>query len=653
MKGNVPNLTNLLFPNLICITGNFDDPEDVGGYILRNIVFSGYAGKIYLIDRPNLDLYDLQSFTSIEEVNEDIDLYLICSPVDDVLEEVNKAVESRVKGICIITRGFADMGSRGRSLQKKIVKICKENDIALLGPNSVGLISTTKGLNATFSKNMPKVGKSVFLSQSGALINAISEYSDFYSMGISEVIGLGNKGGLSELDLLKYYASLRADGTPDVVGMYLENIQNGREFLEYAELLSKKCPIIALVPSESPKTREYILGNTGSVLQKDEIIDAALLRTGVMKVYTQEQLFDLMLGFSWQVNPKGNKVAVISNAGSGLILAIEQIYSRGLELAEFSTEVKKILIEELNWKSAGKGVIDLGAEALSNKYLRALDVILGDNNVDAVSVIVSPQIMTQIEESAETIGRLAKQHGKTVTAAFMGYEGVENGIGTLSKFFIPAYKSVDRSIFVLSMMYDYELWRKKSEKKEFSEEVKSFERGVRSQESLAFIESARAEKKQTLGLEGCRDLLKNYDLDLATRKSKNIGGEFKVRIKKDQYYKFREKGLSKSELEDLSFGYILQILDNETEGSYIDLLLPVKKEELRFVQESNFFLKEVGVQDDQEFKKFFKELLFLVSKLSSVIEDYSQLLSVNVLCRWKKEKLSLLECQVDLDLIAN
>lgn len=617
------NITSLLYPNSIAITGATSNPEDLGSYILRNIIFSQYKGRMFPINQKLSQLYEFDTYDSIREITEEIDLAILTTPADRIIDDVYDCTRASVKNICIATSGFAENGSSGFMLQKKIAKMANEAGIRVLGPNSLGIISTAKSLNASFSPSLPQAGKAVFISQSGALINALLEYSQFYSLGLAEIIGLGNKADICEIDFLKYYSTLRSDGQPYVLGCYLESISDGKEFIEVAQKFTKDIPLVALIPSESPKTREYIYSHSGSILQKDEVIDLALAQSGAIKVYTQQQLYDLMLAFSWQTAPRGNNVAVISNAGGGLILAIEQIYRKGLKVVNFSTEVKKMLITELDWKGQNSGVVDLGGEALSLNYLKALDIVLGDYDVNAVVVILSPQVMTQIEESAEVIGRLAKEHGKTIIAAFMGYEGVEKGIKALGKYFIPAFNSVDRAVFVLSKMHQYANLKEQGggivTKFSYHEPIER----DRSMKVLEMIEQARINKNIELRLDECLKILriyevkvgnikqikslkdvlkfgkeKNYPIEFYCTKSKKGKSaydrdqvrkiyedhfkinkaskdhkfsdhlikklykgkkNFRILIQKDTYYEHIDKGFTLKELEKLSFGQLFEI----------------------------------------------------------------------------------------------
>ncbi len=719
MSTAVNNLSFLLTPKSIAITGVSSNPEDLGSYILRNIIMGGFEGKIYPISQKTSQLFDFDTYPRIRDIREEVDLVIIANSSDIVIDDVYDSTRGKVKNICIASSGFAETGIGGLILQKKIVKMASEAGIRVLGPNSLGIISPSCKLNATFGPAVElddNVGKCCFVSQSGALINAFLEYIDFYSLGVENIVSLGNKADINEIDLMSYYSSLRDDGKPSVLGVYLENIANGKEFIEIGTKFTDKIPLIVLIPSESPKTKEYIYTHSGSIIQRDALIDLALEKCGAIKVYTQQELFDLCLAFSWQPLPRGNKVAVISNAGGGLILAIEQIYRKGLKLVNFSTEIKRMLVTELDWKGKSAGIVDLGGQALSISYLKALDIVLGDYDVNAVLIILSPQIMTQIEETAETIGRLSRQHGKTIIAAFMGYKGVEKGISALSKYFIPTFNSVDRAVLVLSKMYKYFV----NTQKDFSAVTKfSYLKPIekeRSSEILETIEKARIDKRYKLNISECSSILQNYDVNMSNiqrvgsfaevidfgsekkypieffclaenkgvvvyrkdqaqaafenhflRKKENIGHriddhvvkkiysgkkKFKITIVKDTYYEHREKGFSLRELSNLSFGYYFELSVNKPqESKKVKMLLPLSREILDWeIQKSKFFW-DLGIKSIDKIRNVNDELVKVIGKIAQIPQDFQQILSLEVECIFEGEKVIVVDCRIELDMV--
>ncbi|MBU0976135.1 MAG: CoA-binding protein [Patescibacteria group bacterium] len=708
------NLVSLLNPTSIALVGASINPEDIGSYVLRNVILSGFKGRVYPVTKEVNELFGFDTYQSIRDIDDPLDLVIIASPADKVIDYVQDCTKAKVRNICIVSRGFAESGTTGRLFQKKIRQLANEAGISVLGPNSLGTIIPSSSLNASFSSDIPSSGKSCFLSQSGALINAFVEYAKYYSLGVSHIVGFGNKSDLNENDFFQYYSSLREDGRPSVVGTYLENISNGNTFIEEASILTRKVPVLALIPSESPKTREYIYAHSGSIIQRDEVIDLALERSGVIKVYTQQELFDLLLAFSWQVLPRGNKIAVISNAGSGLILAIEQLYRSGLKLVNFSSEVKKMLSNELDWKGENNGVIDLGGDALALNYLKALDIVLGDPDTNAVLTVLSHQVMTQIDETAEAVGRLTRQHGKTVVAAFMGYSGVEKGIKSLAAYHIPAFNSVDRAVYVLSKMNEYfQLTKLGYDITSSLSQIKSQEKN-RPSRVLDILELARVEKKWELSYANCKKVLSSFEINAvafdtvsdersfeetvkkweypfkfickADKESRIIKTKeqldkyydqhvknctevklksdchiekiyegkktLKLKIVKDTYYEYMNQGWTVKELKNLSLGHLLSLsLESSVYSSPIKFILPLSRDLVENSLEKSRILTDLGYHSGNFREKVKKGIITLIGKVVQIVTDFDQIASIELEFILDKGEVIVLDCSIKPDLL--
>lgn len=718
MTARESSLTTLFHPRSIAISGAAEDPTGFGSYILRNIIFSDYTGEIFPISEKLPQVYDFDTYNSFADIGQPIDLAIICSPPDVVLPEMRACAAGNVKNVCVVTKGFADVGVQGIVLQRKMQSIAKEGNMRLLGPNSLGVISTHGMLNATFGPSLwtvdgenvqfPTKGKTAFFSQSGALINAFIEYVQFYNLGIAEITGIGNKADIHECDLLEYYHSLRDDGKPLVVGGYLENITDGQRFLESAQKAIFSFPIVLLLPHSTKSTNEVIYAHTGLVLQKQRMLELAMQQTGVLAVATQQELYDAILGFSWQPIPRGKNVAVVSNAGGGLVLAVDQLQNCGLNLVNFSGKAKELLTRDVNWKGVGRGVVDLEGDAMAINYVKAMDALLGEYDVNAVLIIMSPQMMTDIEEIAESIGRLAKQHGKTVVAAFMGYEGVEKGIRTLARFHIPAYKTVHRAVFVLHQMTQYFQTTQKGTDSRTKFSFMHPREETYSPKISEIFEHARATKSNKISLSESIRILHHYDVPTDTMRELNkredlqqlgkkfsypidlfipqtnsiyraesqrkgeslfdthVSGtqgdyfakvvysasrSFRVVITKDTYYEYARLGFTSRELERMSFGYRLHIAPAaRTVSSDVEAILPIGRDRLEdLVRESR--LAEEYVSGSKEDVLDLQDLfLRFVRKVTQIPLDYNQIQEIDLHCVVSNGELSVNDCSIRLNL---
>jgi len=704
------NIISLLDPKSIVLTGASSDPNLIGSYVLRNIIYSNYKGKIFPINTLHSKFYEFDTYQSIRDIKKEVDLAIITSNIDQVLDEVFDCARIGVKNILILTRGFLKMGSNGQVLIKKIQKIAQENNINLIGPNSLGIISTISDLNASFAPEMPKKGRISMISQAGSVINSFLDFAKFYNAGVSELVGLGNKVDLSEIDFLNYYRSLREDGMPLAIGAYLENISNGKEFLEICPLLTKKIPFVAYIPSESFYIKDHVFNHTGSVMQENKAIDLALEYCGVTRASSQEEMFNLLLAFSWQPVLRGDRIAVISNAGGALVMAVDDLIKNDLKLVNFSPEVKSSLKTELFGFYSHKGAIDIGGQARATDFGKALDIILGDSEVDSVLVILSHQIMTQIEETAETIGRLAKVHKKPIFASFLGYDTVEKGIKALSKYYVPAFKTISEGVKVLSKMYDYYIYKEKGGKILSASDIINI-----SDESFkirTLLESAKLKKKlylsknetiEVLKLSGVEQNFKqissfeeltkfandnrypiemycsacNKTLKINNKKeSKNIyenhlkevpieedhklsdhyvynsfnfDKRLSIKIYKDNYYEYFSRGFSIAELEKYSFGHMIEFSIKNFSDKKSFSLLPLSKEKIiKLLNQINFFEK-FGNKEKVSISDFKNYVAGEIQKISAIPQNFNQILNIEIEFAIESGKLFITSSNIDLD----
>jgi len=712
-QGDSP-LTTLFQPRSIALTGASQRPDDLGTYILRNIVFGGFKGSVFPISSEVSQLYDYDSYPSISSIQKEIDLVIIADNHDVVVEQVMECAQCNVHNICIITNGFSETGSTGRVVERKIVNIARKAGIRLLGPNSLGILLPASNLNATFGPPASKLERAVddvfsartaFISQSGALINALAEYSAHYSLELPDLISLGNRADIDESLLLDYYSSLRRDGQPHVVGLYLEGFSDPQKFLEVGSVACRQFPVLILTPHNTREVQEYALSHSGGILQRDEFVDLAIQKVGAMRVSTQTELFDTIRAFAWQPVPRGERLVIVSNAGSGLILALDNLQGTKLQLAEFSSDVKRMLTREIHWRAHKEGVIDLGGAASSLSYLKALDIVLGDSGVHSTLVILSPQGMTEIEESAEVIGRLSKQHGKTIVAAFLGYDHVEQGIKALAKYHIPAFNSVDRAVAVLAhMTSSYHIQKQSQTSSLYSIVPKSLsdEHSVKVTQLVSQNYTAKrsiidyADTIRLLELYGVSTtdvsfvdtkntieeskLLHTYPVELFNDKNqkrvvaysraqaldffdryfKSTGcfvrkyyahrKKLHISIAKDTYYEYMPQGFSARELQKLSIGSIIEIRsDCMQKSSPVRQLLPVSRQQIAADIEASRLIDELGIDADEPQRKVLSELSSLAWHVSLIPQDFEQIVGLDLQCVVHNQQISLINARIRLD----
>lgn len=445
-------LEQLFCPSSIAVIGVSRDKRKVGSQVFQNIKKSGYKGKCYPVN-PNIQkIYGVKCFPSVEKIPDIIDLAIIAIPNTLVPQISEQCGRKGVKSIIVLTAGFKESGIEGGRLQNELLAVIGKYDMRLLGPNCLGVINTSCNLNATFARSMPTKGSIAFMSQSGALCTSILDWSKEEDVGFSKFISLGNKADLNEIDFLK---ALAVDSDTKVITMYLEGISNGVEFMQTAHEVSKKKPIVAIKSGTTGAGARAVSSHTGALAGSENTYNAAFRQSGIIRARSIEELFDFANCFASQPLPKGSRVAILTNAGGPGIMATDACEREGITLASFERSTVKLLQQALPEAANVYNPVDVLGDALAKDYEVAARVLLEDSNVDSLIFILTPQAMTEIEKTAETVVRVSKKSEKPVLACFIGKADISKGIATLKSHAIPHYFFPEKAVSSLKAMLCY------------------------------------------------------------------------------------------------------------------------------------------------------------------------------------------------------
>lgn len=437
-------------PKSIALIGASRDPSSLGHDVLENIKKLGFQGKIYPVNLKAKQILGLDCYPSVLAIKEKVDLAIIMVPANFAASVLAECGKKKIKGVIIISAGFKEIGEAGAKREEEIKRIAKKHKIDLIGPNCLGIINPHVNLNASFAKGMPEIGKVGLISQSGAMAVAIMDWAYQSKIGFSKIISIGNKAGLSEIDLMKYLAQ---DPETKVIIMYLESISDGQKFMKLSDKITNTKPIIVLKSGTSSAGVAAISSHTGSLAGSDRVIKTAFKQCGVIRAKTIEDLFDFAKAFSFSPLPRGNRVAIITNAGGPGIMATDAISDTHLILAKFTEETVSYLRRHLPKAASIKNPVDIIGDALAERYQLALETVLKDKGVDSVIVILTPQSMTQEDETAYIISKLATKSRKPILTVFMGGEDVNSGRRILQKFHVPNFDYCERAVRSLDKMY--------------------------------------------------------------------------------------------------------------------------------------------------------------------------------------------------------
>src|SRR5215213_3468966 len=451
-----------LNPQSIAVIGASEKPG-IGKAIFSNII-NGYKGKIYPITPSNPTVFGINAFKSVIDVSEDIDLAVIATPnkiVPQVMEEIGK---KKIKGVIIVSAGFKEVDESGARLEKQIGDIGKQYGTRIIGPNCLGIMSLSQSsmMNATFLKITPEVGGIALVSQSGAICAATVEDAIAQGIGFSKVISMGNKVDMDENDILEL---LSEDDDTKVIVMYLEDIHDGKRFMQIAKRITKekKKPILVLKSGRTPEGAKAAMSHTGALMGSDETYDALFKQSGVIRVDTMQELFEMSTAFAKQPIPSSNGgVVIVSNAGGPAIISTDACSKYGLKMADISQSESKIA-KVIPPHGSSRNPVDIVGDADFNRFEKVLNEILSNDKVSAVVTMCTPSATLDYNELAKTIIKTSKDSGKTMLAALMVLaEGIENK-KILSDGGIPHFMYAEPAIRTLEAMFTYSRWIEKED----------------------------------------------------------------------------------------------------------------------------------------------------------------------------------------------
>ena len=424
----------------IAIVGASNRAGSVGLAAFKNLLSAGYKGVLYPVHPKEKSIQGVKAYPSLEEIPDPVDMAILIIGADQVPGIVQTAADRGVKGCLVISAGFKEVGGHGVVLENQVKEIVRRTGIRIIGPNCLGIINTHPDIrmNASFARIMPKTGNIAFISQSGALCTSVLDYAAGRNIGFSKFISFGNKADINEIDFLKY---LKDDPDTQLILMYLEDISDGHAFMEIGNQITYHAgkPILVVKSGRSTEGAKAAASHTGSLAGSDATYDAIFYQSGIQRVEGINELFNYAEAFSKQPLPRGNRVAIITNAGGPGIMTTDAAVRHGLKLATFSDETRAKLKENLPPTASLGNPVDVIGDATHERYEAAIRSVLMDDGVDGAIVILTPQAMTDILETAEIVPRVAADVNKPILGSFMGMVDVSEGIEYLQSHGIPNY----------------------------------------------------------------------------------------------------------------------------------------------------------------------------------------------------------------------
>ena len=445
-------LASFFRPRNVAVVGATETPGSVGRTLLHNLLSTPFGGTIYPVNPKRDNVLGIKAYRSVSDIPDAVDLAVIVTPAATVPAIVGACADRGVTNAIIISAGFRETGPAGAELEARVLAEARRSRMRIIGPNCLGVMSPLSGLNATFAAGMAHPGGVAFLSQSGALLTAILDWSLSERVGFSAFVSLGSMLDVGWGDLIDYFGD---DPRTRAIVLYMESIGSARAFLSAAREVALTKPIIVIKAGRSADASRAAASHTGSMTGSDEALDAAFRRSGVLRVNDIAEVFDLAEVLGRQPRPAGPRLAIVTNAGGPGVLATDALIARGGKLAALAPETIARLDAVLPAAWSHANPVDILGDADPARYAAALETVAADPGSDGLLAILTPQDMTDPTLTADALTRHAHVAGKPVLASWMGGAQVAAGIDILNRAGIPTFAFPDDAARTFSHMWRY------------------------------------------------------------------------------------------------------------------------------------------------------------------------------------------------------
>ncbi len=444
-------------PRSVAVVGASRREGKVGHEVLASLIAGRFQGPIYPVNPHAEEVEHLRCYPDLKSIGAVPELVVVVVPSKAVAKVLRECGQVGVGHAIVVTSGFKEIGGEGERLEREIVQIARDGKVRMIGPNCLGIMVPGHRLNASFGGPLPEPGCIGYFSQSGSLLAAIVDMARAAGLGFSKLVSIGNKADVGEMDVLRAFGQ---DPETRVIAGYLETIADGDAFIREAERISHDKPVLLMKAGETGAGAAAASSHTGRLADSQQAYECVFERAGVIRCRSIRAQFAYARAFASQPLPAGPGIVLIANTGGLGIMATDAAEREGLQLASFSEETQAKLQADLPAAANWHNPIDVLGDALADRFEVALSAALGDDNVDAALVLLTPHAMTECGATAEAVVRVAAGgSGKPIHACFLGSSRVEKAVGILRAGGIPCYDSPESAVAAMRAMADYARWR--------------------------------------------------------------------------------------------------------------------------------------------------------------------------------------------------
>ena len=445
-------LEPLFLPRSVAVIGATDRAGTVGRSVLSNLLDSKFPLKVHAVNPSHGEVLGIKTYKHISDIAGGVDLALVVTPAQIVPDIIGECVDAGVRSAVVISAGFREQGPDGAALEEEIKKHLQRGSLRLIGPNCMGFMNPTIGLNATFAKAMPQKGSVAFLSQSGALQTAILDWSRREHVGFSAIVSTGSMLDVGWGDLIYHFGD---DPHTKSILLYMESVGDARSFLSAAREIALSKPIIVIKAGRSDAASRAAASHTGALTGSDDVLEAAFRRCGVLRVQNIADLFYMAEVLSKQPRPRGPRLTIVTNAGGPGVLATDALIATNGELTVLSSESLHELDSFLSPHWSHANPVDVLADADADRFVKAVEVVSKDPGSDGLLAIIAPQGHADPTQVAEKMKQYAQGSGKPLLASWMGGDGVAEGTAILNTAGIPTFSYPDTAARAFTYMWRY------------------------------------------------------------------------------------------------------------------------------------------------------------------------------------------------------
>lgn len=448
------DFNKFFYPKSIAVVGASSKEGTLGYELLGNLLKFGYKGKLYPINPKADTIHDLKCYKSLSDIEDAVDLAVIMLGKNFVLQSIDECKDKNIDSVIVITAGFKEVGEEGVTLEQDLMSKVKKYGMRLVGPNCMGIINTKSDvlMNGTFIKGTPVAGGIGFVSQSGALGAAVLKIIEKFDIGFSQFLSIGNKADVSENDLIEYWKTNKDVG---VITAYLESFYDSKEFLNICRDVTKHKPVIAIKAARTSAGMKAASSHTGALASADTIAQTLFEQSGVIRVDSVEDMFNLAKAFDRAKLLAGNRVGILTNAGGPAILTVDEADKCGLDVVNLSENTKSKLREIVLPEASVNNPVDLLPPANAQVYGKAAEIMLADENVDAGILILGPPLMYDTVEITKNLCEAANKSGKCAIVVVMSQDEIIADVAKVAPERPPVFNSAEKAAWAIGEMLKY------------------------------------------------------------------------------------------------------------------------------------------------------------------------------------------------------